>query len=434
MSFVKNNKLRYRLSSVHEFIYKGKSNIIKDFINKDLKLLDKLNEKYDTVNKINFEETYSILKKEFFNEMLGIRHVALMLTGGMDSRIAASLLHEYIKETNSNLTVTVYTWGSSNSRDVIYSKRICNIFGWKFNHIKLTYDDFIKSVDLSKKINASVSPIHFHGINFIINDIRLNPVDKIIISSYGDSLGRGEYSGVNISKTKRLVENTYSKWSPFYSSNEKEILHSNICNEFISYNISNPDLIHEMTYQYCYMGMMLDSVFDTLREITSVYQIMTSDNFRLNILSYKRELRNDDFYLYILKNMNKKLANIPWARTGNLFGSNDISKNDYYSSIYHNYPVILRSLIKKNIFSIINGISLFNKFYFTLLLNFWKIFKTKKVTFYDEFFSTFYMYKIIYDKEKIYRISNDNIKINNFLIPYAYIFGVWLQEKLNTYK
>lgn len=433
MSSLKKNSRRVRLSSMHNFIFKDGLNILKNRIDKDRNLLKKLNNDYGQVNKANWTETYSILKKEFFNEMEGVKSVAILLTGGMDSRVAASLLYQY-SQLNDKLKVTAYTWGSTNSRDVIYSKKICEIFDWNFIHIELSIDDFIESIELSKNSNASISPIHFHGVGAVTKHIKFNPVDKIIAASYGDSLGRGEYSGVHINCNKRLVDYTYSKWSPLFSSEEREVLHSDITNEFVNSNITNSGLIHEMIFQYCYMGMMLEPVFDCINDISPVYQIMTSDIFRYHILTYNREIRNDEFYLHIIKNMNPELSEIPWARTGVLFGSDDETNKDNYRSIYSDYPNIIRSLFKKNIISNIENINSFTKFYYFILMSFWKIFKTEKVTFYDEFFSLIYVFNELAKRDKKFIINNNDIKVNNFLKPYIYILAVWFQEKIKIIK
>lgn len=430
MSFIKKNKLRFRLSSVHNFIFKGEQNILKDQINNDLDLLNKLNLNYAQLGHANWEESYSLLKQEFSNEMKGVKHIAILLTGGMDSRIAASLINDY-SSNHKALKVTAYTWGSLNSRDVVYSQKICKIFDWEFIHIELSDDDFMESIKLSINSKASISPIHFHGVGTISRHIKAHPVDKVIVASYGDSLGRGEYSGININNVKRLVDYTYSKWSPLYSSEDKAILNSSISNEFNNLNITNSSLIQEMTYQYCYMGMMLNPVFDCINDITPVYQIMTSNEFRYHILNHKRELRSDDFYLYILNKMNPKLSKIPWARTGEVFGSNDKKSKDNHSSIYYNYPNTLRNIITKNVFKNIENLSFFNKFYYSLLFYFWRFFKTKRVTFFDEFFSIMYIFNKI---DKTFNITNNDVKVKNILIPYLYIIAVWGKEKINILK
>ena len=430
MTFIRKNKLRLRLSSVHSFIYIGENNILKYQINNDLDLLKELNTNYAQLGHANWEESHSLLKEEFSNEMKGVKHVAILLSGGMDSRIAASLINDYSYD-HKALKVTAYTWGAINSRDVIYSQKICKIFDWEFIHIELSDDDFMESIKLSINSKASISPIHFHGVSAICRHIKAHPVDKVIGASYGDSLGRGEYSGINIIHNKRLVDSTYSKWSPLYSPEEKAILNSGISKEFSNFNITNSSLIQEMTYQYCYMGMMLNPVFDCINNITPVYQIMTSNDFRYHILSHKRELRSDDFYLYILSKMSPELSKIPWARTGKVFGSSEENSKDNHGLIYYDYPNTLRNIITKKVFRNVENISFFNRIYYGLLLVFWKLLKTKRVTFYDEFFSTLYVFNES-DKSRI--IYNSDIKVSNVLIPFIYIFSVWCQEKINMFS
>ena len=428
MSFIKKNKLRYRLSSVHNFVYNGEQNSLRDQINHDIELVKKLDTDYGKLDQQDWERSYLILKEEFSNEMKGVKHVAILLTGGMDSRVAASLINDYSLEDEA-LKVTAYTWGASNSRDVIYSQKICEAFNWEFIHIELSDDDFVDSIKLSIKSKASISPIHFHGVRAVSRHIKCHPVDKVIVASYGDSLGRGEYSGININHIKRLVDSTYSRWSPLYSSEEKEILNSSISNEFKNFKITNLSLIEEMTYQYCYMGTMLNPVFDCINDISPVYQIMTSNEFRYHILGHKRELRNDEFYLSILDKMSPKISKIPWARTGKVFGANDQTRKDNHGSIYYNYPNILRNVVTINVFKSVENIKSFNRIYYATLLAFWKIFETKRVTFYDEFFSTLYVISEVSKLDSGYAISNEDIKVKNFLTPYIYLVAVWIQEK-----
>jgi len=429
MSFIKKNNLRFRLSSVHNFIYEGEQNILKDQINNDIDLLNKLNTDYGQLDQAKWEESYSILKQEFFNEMKGVKHVAILLTGGMDSRIGASLLNEYSLK-NKKIKVTAFTWGSANSRDVVYSKRICETFKWDFVHVELTLKTFMNSVDLSIKSEASISPLHFHGVGTISSQLKEISVDKIIAGSYGDSFGRGEYSGNHIKNAPKIVDLSYSKWSPLFSKAEKNELENAIYNQFKLSDISNPDLINEMSFQYCYMGMMLSPIFDCFKPFAPVYQIMTSDSFRYHMLKHKREIRTDDFYFHILKNMNPNLSNVPWARTGVSFGSTSDNSSDKYSSVYYEYPSFMRSLFSSKIIMNLQNVNFLTKVYYYMLFSFWSFFETKKVTFFDEFFSILFVLSELSKENNDFTITKDHLKVTNPLTPFIYIIVKWLKEKL----
>jgi hypothetical protein len=195
-------------------------------------------------------------------------------------------------------------------------------------------------------------------------------------------------------------------------------------------DISNPDLINEMSFQYCYMGMMLSPIFDCFKPFAPVYQIMTSDSFRYHMLKHKREIRTDDFYFHILKNMNPNLSNVPWARTGVSFGSTSDNSSDKYSSVYYEYPSFMRSLFSSKIIMNLQNVNFLTKVYYYMLFSFWSFFETKKVTFFDEFFSILFVLSELSKENNDFTITKDHLKVTNPLTPFIYIIIKWLKEKL----
>jgi len=71
------------------------------------------------------EELFIKLQEEIANYIGTSKKIGILLSGGMDSRIVAGTLDYLIKRNHlPNITVKAFTWGNSNSRDVIYSRII----------------------------------------------------------------------------------------------------------------------------------------------------------------------------------------------------------------------------------------------------------------------------------------------------------------------
>lgn len=314
----------------------------------------KFDEKTFDIKKIS-KTLLQLLKEEMMDYLNGKKTIGILLTGGMDSRITAGILDLLIENRHINdVDVIALTWGNKNSRDVVYSKQIANTLGWEWHHIELKAEDVFNNITETAIRGCEYSPIHLHGMIKIRN---LNNLDCILATSFGDSIGRGEYSGrnlFNLLDVRSKIKNS----SGILNFNILKSFNREINNDIISYHKRFPQSeLHqqiEQDYQIHYMRRMLNPCMAVINERIPTFQMFTSPSVYNYIWSLNRKLRNNDIYSELINYLNKDLNKIPWARTGlrydQVYGKPDsYDKNhDSYSEFLYNE---LNSVIKKLIYS-----------------------------------------------------------------------------------
>src|SRR5690606_25871175 len=105
--------------------------------------------------------------------------------------IVASVLRQLQLSGQYTGAVTALTWGLEASRDVQYAARITELYQWNFKHFNLTADMLLHNIEVTAAMGAEFSPVHLHAMPQIAG---LDGLDCILAGSYGDSIGRGEYS------------------------------------------------------------------------------------------------------------------------------------------------------------------------------------------------------------------------------------------------
>src|SRR5690606_17323072 len=140
---------------------------------------------------------YKLHQEELSQYIKNSERIGILLSGGMDSRIVAGLLHQHmqIKAGYAPQQVVAFTWGLSESRDVVYASRIARKYKWKWIHLEVNENQLAENVNICAENGCETSPIHLHAIPKISN---YRGVDCIVAGSFGDSIGRGEYSGKKV--------------------------------------------------------------------------------------------------------------------------------------------------------------------------------------------------------------------------------------------
>merc|ERR1711974_502186 len=88
--------------------------------------------------KLISETLFNKLKSEIKLYIADCNNIGFLLTGGMDSRIVASVLSTVLKEElYKNVKVFTYTWGDVKSRDVVYAKKISKLYNWNWTHLSI---------------------------------------------------------------------------------------------------------------------------------------------------------------------------------------------------------------------------------------------------------------------------------------------------------
>lgn len=282
--------------------------------------------------------------------------VGILLSGGMDSRIVAGIVREIQMESPSLMVVGI-TWGDDSSRDVIYSKRICESFGWSFCHFPITSETLFNNISLSAGMGAEVSALHYHAMDEVS---KLKSVDLILAGSYGDSVGRAEFSGKHVTRLGSILPNKLNSFGLVKSS-----LFDSVCDEIIKdasiptdLNVPKDSLRQFEIEQEChYMRRMLQTCMHVIGSEIPLHQMFTDPEVFGLMWSLNPIYRNDDWYTFLLKILPGNLLEIPWARTGLTYQSINGSP-DAYSKRYHQYGLWLRTDLKDEMLKVLESSSI----------------------------------------------------------------------------
>lgn len=283
-----------------------------------------------------YDRLIALLKQEL-NQFIGDNtEVFLTLSGGLDSRVSAGIL-QMIQQDRPNLTVVAVTWGNAESRDSVYAKRICDLFNWELVHLDIYPEILTDNLKIAVEcLGAEVSAVHLHAMKDFEKTIPRG--GKIIASSYGDSIGRGEFSGKfikNIHSTP-LPQNTHGLFYPdVFQSNLAETTR---CYTFFTdqQKVKSRYEKVEIFYQENYMRRMIDAVFRYLSSFYSLHQTFTSPEVVKLVWRLSDQSRDSRIYKNLLPKINLDLAKMPWARNlqnvyGELFLQDTAIPKDYHS-------------------------------------------------------------------------------------------------------
>lgn len=283
---------------------------------------------------------FDLICEEIVEYTKGKKTVGLLLSGGMDSRMVAGAI-DYLKKSNKiDVEVTALTWGNENTRDVIYAQRIAKILNWDWKHYTVKARDLLNNIKETGIRGCEYSPIHLHAIPQIRETTDL---EVILAGSYGDSIGRAEYGGIHVSNLPKLNDNLLNvgnliNQEVFQST--LPIIQQDIDNYHKLFPAKELYMQNEYDYQLHYMRRQLNPCMELLNEKSNFFQIFTNPNTFRYIWGIDPSLRNDDLYKIMLGFFKTDLSNIPWARTGLKYGSNE-GKPDKFSKRHHSYVEIM---------------------------------------------------------------------------------------------
>ena len=284
-----------------------------------------------------------LMKNEAMTFLKGKKKIGILLSGGMDSRVIASIIKTLQDEGKYSGEVTALTWGVADCRDVLYSKRIADIYQWDFKHFLITPDTLFNNIIIAGERGAEYSPVHLHAMSDVSKELG---IDGILAGSYGDSIGRGEYSGKKINDLPLLLNKHHNHYSFMLKEEEKKALksiHSDIAKSRERFPGRAENSYREIEMQMHYMRRQLSSCMSIIDEKIPLYQMFTDPTVFGFMWSLSAECRTDAVYENILKKLSGKLLDIPWARDGKIYNSPNSKALDNYNKSYHRYGDWLRN-------------------------------------------------------------------------------------------
>ncbi|WP_117882526.1 asparagine synthase-related protein [Aureibaculum luteum] len=294
-----------------------------------------------------------LLKTEILNYIGNKKSIGILLTGGMDSRMIAGVLDILIKEKEvEGVNVIAYTWGNKNCRDVIYAKEIADLLKWEWKHIEVSSEDLLNNLKETAIRGCEYSPTHLHAMLQIKEE---KGIDCILAGSYGDSIGRGEYSGKTLYSLKDLRDGINNKHGIFkYNiiNNYKKEINQDIVKYWERYPQNKKYQQIEQDNQIHYMRRMLNPCLSVINEKIPLYQVFSDPNVFGYIWSLNPDLRNNNIYKELLTLFKTDLTHIPWARNGLPFDETE-GVPDLYDKTHHSYSKYLHEDLNEHIKSLV---------------------------------------------------------------------------------
>ncbi|HET8804192.1 MAG TPA: asparagine synthase-related protein, partial [Aequorivita sp.] len=382
------------------------------------------------------EHLFALLEQEMLEYVSKFSQIGILLTGGMDSRIVACVLNQLIiKGKLSNKQVMGITWGLSNSRDVVYASRIAKLLNWEWIHLSVDAEQIMENSKYTVDAGCEFSPIHLHAMSKVAD---LKGVECILAGSFGDSIGRGEYSGKHVQNLKPL-NTDFKNVGGILRTDFLELSEAETKNEIQKYHELFPQQKKyqqlEQDYQLHYMRRMLNPCFAVISKRLPVFQMFTSSLVFGFMWSLNPLLRNNMIYKKILENNNKQLLEIPWARYGMKYPETE-GKGDEFLKRHHNYGTLIRREVLTGLKDKIKAgplqdANIFNMKSIYNLIRFCKKTPLKESFFYEE--------KLIWigafsDFMKEFNIKSDLPKekksLKAKLVNYGEYYGRYLTTKL----
>lgn len=304
----------------------------------------------------------------------GANTVGILLSGGMDSRVLAGVVRALQEESDNAFSVVGLTWGVESSRDVIYARRITERFGWDWQHFPITAETLERNIGYAARMGAEVSPLHLHNIP----EVAASCLDVVLAGSYGDSVGRAEFSGKRVSQLRSVLPERLDRFGVLRSGAVAAAapkLRADVV-DTPHLDEQTPALRrHEIEQEMHYMRRMLQSCMLAIARERPFYQLFTAPDVFGRMWSLHPAIRNDEWYRLLLPRLPGQLLDIPWARTGRRYDRPDESP-DHFSRQYHHYGTWLRRELREEVLKRVNserirGLGLFNERGFKQALRAW---------------------------------------------------------------
>lgn len=270
--------------------------------------------------------------------------VGLLLSGGMDSRVVACALSTLQKHGRIDCAIVALTWGEEGCRDVEYARAIAALNEWEFRHYPLTPERLAKNIEIAGFRGAEYSPVHLHGLPDISGQGDLN---LVLAASFGDSVGRAEFSGTHVKDLKPIDRHIYNRFKLLDRAVFKSAAAGSIADAALyrqAFGVRSPAERNEIDHQLHYMQRMLVPCMEVIEGERSVYQAFTSPEVYGYMWSLSPHSRNDRVYYELLAQNAPELLSIPWARTGRPYLSAD-GTPDSLEKNNNSYGLWLRTML-----------------------------------------------------------------------------------------
>lgn len=292
-------------------------------------------------------ELVTRLEREAIGAVRGRSHIYLLLSGGLDSRVVAGVLKRLEIAGLLPSTPTCLTWGLPDSRDVLYARRIADEFGWQWIHVNLSVDDIRNNaVGRSALSGCLVSPVHYHAMSWFDNKLA-NAV--VLAGSYGDSVGRAEFSGRHLLQLNPLgIKNRFGLMTSSALAEAASGFQSDVNALYARVGGRAPYAFHEIQQQAFYMRNLIGFAMSSIDAHAHTYQMFTHPDVFHYMWSLHPACRTDDVYAEALELLDSRLARIPWARSNFALRGRTEQQIAWATKNYHSYTHWIKEIAGKS--------------------------------------------------------------------------------------
>jgi len=240
----------------------------------------------------------------------------ILLSGGLDSRIVAGILASFQKAGHIDQEIHAVTWGERLSRDVTYARRITDYLGWPLHEIP--YDADLLWGNMTRMVSwggAEISGLHLHGMPRL-GDL-VNSDDVVIAASWGNSIGRGLFSGHHLSSLRiEPIRDNLDLITPSIAEVCVRQAEMDRATAWKGCSDDHPAAIVELDQQENYMRRMIGQAMDYVRQFARLEQAFTAPETVAAMWSYAPDARVGAVYYRLLEELDEFLFKLPDANTG----------------------------------------------------------------------------------------------------------------------
>lgn len=281
-------------------------------------------------------ELRSRLNAEILRVCRDRRKIYLFLSGGLDSRIVAGVLADAYRRGNLAARPVALTWGFEDSRDVVYAREVARICEFEWVHIPSRPADLVDNLEaVATYLGSLVPAVDIHRVLWCKN---LETDSLVLAGSYGDSVGRGEFSGRTLLELQGHVPTEQCGLiKPEFVAAGRALL----MEELAALHDRKPDersyVRFEHEQQCHYMRGLFGLGLGLVGRFCDFYQAFTAPEVYGFMWSLHPALRTDEPYSRILEACDPKLARLPWARTNRAISGRTEGARAGLNSAYHDY-------------------------------------------------------------------------------------------------
>lgn len=257
---------------------------------------------------------YELLQEEAAEVCAGRRDVYVLLSGGLDSRIVAGTVGELKRQGRIEGDIIAVTWGLDDSRDAVYAQKVAEKLGFEWKHLDLRPEHVLENIEWSATLLGGWAPAHhLHRMAWFR---RLSDSSIVLSGSYGDSVGRAEYSGRHVLTLDYLQpQDWFQVLQPLARKRGQELIDGDLrrLRERSGGVSQYVQCEHEMEGHY--MRNMLGHMMTLMNASTRIYQMYTHPKVYGYMWSIHPALRDDGVYAELLDLLPGEIGSLPWART-----------------------------------------------------------------------------------------------------------------------